>query len=717
MDKGSVTPSNWLPFNRLPFNWLRLGALLSCALCPVAWGLLEISGTSETPEAAPSARRFVEQGLAVELEIEPVAGAPSAQDSDEKQGSGEELREGQEVLFRFSLTDTVSGTPLSGVYPAAWMDRKPEIEDPDHRVPTDALATEETCREKVAAFLGGSLLAPPTLDLNVYFVLALNDDASISVVDPLFGFGTTKLLDMVFLDSPGEDWALDRDQATLYVSQPDAGSVAVVSTASWEVEEQVTPGGRPGRLALQPDGAYLWVVYTGLPETAEDGAGDEAGAENGAGETRGVASGVAVIDVARRELVRRIPLGGGPHDLAISDDSRHVFVTRRDAGRLAVIDSRTFEVVHQVPVGKAPASVAWSVTAGAAYVVDAAGAVFAVDPARSEPVARIVVPREEGEETAELGRLFFAPGDRLGFLVDPELDLVHILDTARQRIVQTADVEDGPDQVAFSDHLAYVRHRGSEIVLMIPLEEIGHEGEPVPVVEFPGGQRPFDTGAAPTPAAGMVQAPGATAMLVANPADRAIYFYKEGMAAPMGHFQNYRRQPRAVLAVDRSLQERAPGRYETLATLRQPGRYDVAFFLDSPRTVCCFEVEVLPDPVLQAQRETGKLEIEPLFDAGTTAESALTVGSPQPLRFRLTDPRSGEPVDGLDVQVLTFEGGGRGQRRQRAETRGDGLYEAVFTPEKPGVYYVFVEVPSLGVTSSGRQGWILRVRSLKVQHP
>ena len=37
------------------------------------------------------------------------------------------------------------------------------------------------------------------------------------------------------------------------------------------------------------------------------------------------------------------------------------------------------------------------------------------------------------------------------------------------------------------------------------------------------------------------------------------------MAAPMGHFQNYGKQPRAVLVVVRSLREVRPGVYETTA--------------------------------------------------------------------------------------------------------------------------------------------------------
>lgn len=42
------------------------------------------------------------------------------------------------------------------------------------------------------------------------------------------------------------------------------------------------------------------------------------------------------------------------------------------------------------------------------------------------------------------------------------------------------------------------------------------------------------------------------------------------------------------------LREAAGGTYEVVTRLGRPGRYEVAFFLGSPRLVHCFEVEVLP---------------------------------------------------------------------------------------------------------------------------
>ncbi len=76
---------------------------------------------------------------------------------------------------------------------------------------------------------------------------------------------------------------------------------------------------------------------------------------------------------------------------------------------------------------------------------------------------------------------------------------------------------------------------------------------------------------------------------MANPVDKVLYYYSEGMAAPMGNFQNYRREPLAVMVVDRSLREIKPGIYSTTIKLPASGRYDVAFLNDSPRVSHCFE--------------------------------------------------------------------------------------------------------------------------------
>lgn len=604
-------------------------------------------GTASRPTggAAPLRERFVDQGLSIEVTIDPVTPRDPARP---------DLREGDEAVFRFRVTDAATGTPVSGIYPAGWMSHIPPGVEP----------ATASCQDKVEELVGGSLFSRPEFDLNSYHVLALNEDATISVVDPFFGFGGSKLLAMLFLDSPGEDWALAADKKRLFVTLPAAGRVAVADTSAWKVTAGLETGPNPRRVAFQPDQGYLWVTWEG---------------------------GVDVFDPRGLTRAARILTGRGTHEIAFSDDSRFAFVTNRADGTVSIVDVRTLARVRDVRTGTEPVSVAWTTIGRAAWVSHVDGGLVAVDGESTEPGTRL-------RADAGLGRIAFAPGGRFGFVVNPRTDRVHILDVSRGRIVQTGQMEKEPDLVAFSDDLAYVRHRGSETVLMIPLGAIGEEGAPVPVVDFPGGQKPFGQEAGPATASGIVQAPGARAVLVANPADRAVYFYKEGMAAPMGSFANYSRQPRAVMVIDRSLKESAPGVYESVTTLGRPGWYDLAFFLDAPRVVRCLRVAIDPDPEKERERLAAQPpRVEYLVDSLTAART-VAAGRAFSLRFRILDPVSGEPIAGLaDATVLSYQPPGTRQRRQPAREVSEGIYEIALVAEEPGSYYVYVQSLSRGL--------------------
>lgn len=615
----------------------------------VGFGSCWTIGIATTWAAPTTLQRTEHEGIEVTFDIE-----------SERSATGM-LREGDPASFRFQIADTTSGAPISGIYPAAWVQKI----DPNQPV------GPQHCIDMVEELLAGSLFTRADLDLNVYYVLALNDDASISVVDPLFGFGSTKLLAMVLLESPGEDWALTKDQRTLYVSQPSASKVAVVDTTTWKIREQIEVGGPPHRLRLQPDEAYLWVALEG------DG--------------RQTTSGIAAIDTRNMLVAAELATGDGPHDLVLATDDRYAFLTNQGAGTVTVIDVPALEEVAEIETGSRPSSIDYAPRASTAYVTDPVdGTIVAIDGRKHEVIARI--KSEPG-----VGMIRFAPDGRTAVVVNPKTDRLQVLDAARNRIVQTGLMRQGPDQVAFSDSLAYVRHRDSEIVLMLPLEVLGQEGSPLAVVDFPGGESPFGRQQASSPADSIVRAPGATAVLVANPADQMIYYYKEGMAAPMGGFRTYDREPRAVQVVDRSLRERQrPGLYETAAKLGEPGDYEIAFFLDTPRIVHCFTARIEPNPVLEAmRRKTAPIKVQPLF-----GNLEARAGSTVDLRFEITDPTSGRPIVGLrDLEVIAYNTA-HFKKRLAVIDEGDGIYLARFTiPAATGPYIVSV------ASVSGRLGF------------
>ena len=616
---------------------------MSAAVC-VLTGAWVVIARRPAPRADRDAhaQRVVQGGVSVALTVEPLA--PARRDNPPQNG--------EELVFRVDLRDATSGTPYSRVYPVAWVDARSH----------GSVTGIDACKDRARVLLGDSPLNVAALDLNVYHVIVLNRDATLSVIDPRFSYGGSRLLALVELPSPAADWALTADQRELLVSLPESGRVAVVDTSSYRVTAEIEVGPRPTRAVLQPDGGYLWVAV------------DEVGAD----------SGVSVVSVAERKKVAGLRLGAGRHHIVLSDDSRVAFVTSEAARTVSVVDVATLAVRETLALPAAPTGIDYSTAARSAYVTCANGTIVAVDGAtpRGKPTAQMTT-------APGLAGIAFAPRGRLGIAFDTEHDQIYVVDPAQNRIVQSGGVENGPDQISFSDTLAFLRHRGSETVLMVPLDQIGQPGQRIPVADFPAGQHA--PGPAPL-ARSMQRAPGAAAMLVANPNDKAVYYYKEGMAAPMGSFEGYGHAPVAVLAIDRSLRERTPGVYETLARFKEPGSYDVLVLLDAPRLLHCFPIEIAPQAGWRAGTG-GPVTIEPLLPDG-----ALVAGRKAHLRLRLRDSATGQPRDGLtDVVVQTFLAPGVWHVRTPATPEGDGVYGVDLEVPEAGAYYVSLEAQSIGL--------------------
>jgi YVTN family beta-propeller protein len=624
-------------------------ATIEIAVITVFFGVATLwpnsDAAAETTPATQNSPAKSEEGVNVEFEVVRLNQPPLATGTPS-------LEEGDDAVIRFKVTDSTIGAPIRGIYPAAWIDRLAEGET----------MTQAHTLAKTRSFLEGGIFNKPDIDLNVYYVLALNENPTISVVDPLFGFGGSKLLAMVALKSRGDDWALSADQRSLYVSMPDANAVAVIDTTSWDVGASIATGKSPSRVALQPDQHYLWIANLGSGTEVPD-------------------RGVTVVSTADLSTKKHIPTGRGPYEITFSDDSRFAFVLNRGSGSLSIIEVAALQKTREIPVGNQPVSMAYCLKARAIFVTDEeSGQIYVVDPQQQEVTATI-----KGDPG--LGQIRFPPNGQFGFAVNPKKNLLCIVDSSSDRIVQRGDMLREPYQVSFSDRLAYIRHRQDATVLMVPLESIGVEGRPVPVVDFPGGQsRPSDV-SVPSPADSIVEAPGGGAVLVANDKDRAIYFYKEGMAAPVGQFENYGHNPRAVLAVDRSLRERSSsGTYETFVRLPRPGNYEAIFLLDSPRTVKGFTFEVHPNPALEFKRNELRIVAFP-----EVKDRIFRVGDSVPLQFRIEDAIDHSTKDNLDdIVILTYLAPGLWHKQTAAKEVGKGRYGIAFEAPKAGVYYVHV---------------------------
>ena len=618
--------------------FIRFFTLLSLLLTPAFAHVCAQQNKAITPRPAPTPQTFYAEGVSIEFTVQPARST--------------ELIAGEEATVRFKISGTDGRVPLSNLRPVAWVDQRA----------TRQMSDARACREKVQSFLQSSFTKRPTVDLNAYFILALNNEPNISVIDPLSGFGGSKLYTLVVLKSQGEDWVLSRDNKRLYVSMPAVNQVAVIDVPSWKVIANVDAGVKPSRLVLQRDGRYLWV-------------GNESAAEND--------SGVTVIDTVTNKPLRHITTGLGHHEIALNDNDTIAFVTNKTAGTLSVIDVRKLEVVKQTGGGSQPAAIAYSSLSKAAYVVyEGDGSIAVIGGAKHDLLARL-----QGQPGLRSIRI--SPDGRYAFALNTSKSTVHVIDLSSNRVVQSIGTGPGADQIAFTRQFAYIRSAASEAVSMIRLADLGKEAS---ITKFPAGQKAPGEARTTSLADAIVPSPEDGSVLVANPADKMIYYYTEGMAAPMGSFQNYKRDPRALLVLDNSLRETQRGVYTTTLRLTGAGHYDVAFLLDSPRIVNCFDLTVAENPDAPRRVETA-FKIDPI------AKQALAkVGERFDLRFRLIDTKTGKPTMDLDdVRVLVFLAPGIWQQREEAKSVGDGVYEMSFVPPDPGVYYVFVQSASLGL--------------------
>jgi YVTN family beta-propeller protein len=632
------------------FRSLRIPSFL--ALC-LLW-----AAAAYPASPAPQARNkdtIVTKGVEITFEARPL------------DASSSQPKEGEYAEVSFSVKDVNTGNPVPSLSPGAWMDATGR---------ETGGAAPLTCKEKVEQFLGGGLNYRPLLDLTSYYILVMNKDASISVIDPVLGLkGITHLYTMVLLQSPGEDWIKSRDGKTLFVSMPRAGKVAAVDTDSFRVAADIETGSRPVRTALQPDGKYLWV-------------GNDAG--------KSPESGVTVVDTGDRKVLARIPTGAGHHEIAFSDEGRFAYVSNLEAGTVSVIDVRTLKKVRDVKTGPAPTAISWSSLAKALYVADGReGTITVVDGNRNEPAARIAA-------APGLNAIGFSPGDRFAFALSGTKNQAFVVDASTNRIAHVFDVDERPYQVSFTDAFAYIRCLGSELVTLVPLQALGMEGKP-DVKKFAAGTRAPGRDGLVGVASTIARAVGMAAVVVTNTAENTLYYYMEGMTAPMGSFRNYGHELKAVEVVDRSLKERSPGVYSTTVKIPVGGAYDVALFLESPVVIHCFRMEAAGNPALK--KAANPLRVEYLAGPPT-----IQPGESGRIRLRLTDPAADAPLEDLkDVLVRITHATGRWQGSLYAIPKGDGVYEVAFPAPPPGVYLVTVECASLHVRADQIPSMTLKV--------
>jgi YVTN family beta-propeller protein len=602
--------------------------------------------TSAPAPKAPSSlsQQYEKEGIQVDFSMKAIQG-------DGARDLG--LAAGADAMVSFRLTDKRTGQPITGLHPNAWLSKRA----------TEHTPNEAECKDKIRTLVSGSLSARADVDMNSYLMLTLNHDNTVTFINPQVAFNVTKLESIVTLPGTGADWALSNNKQYIYVTMPDQSAVAVINSVTRKLITLIQTGEktRPMRIALQPDGRYVWVGLDDSPK-------------------------VAVIDTATNKLVASVDVGAGLHNIAFTPDSRFAYVTNSGADTVTAIDIKTLSKVSDISVGKTPVAVAYSTASDSIYVVAINGeTITVINPQKQQGVKTIPIKRG-------VVAFRFDPSGRYGFAVNQIESTVSVIDTSTNQVFAESPVVKGPDQVTFTRLYAYVRGTESEKFSLIELSEV-KKGKFSPV-DIQAGRLAASTMPKEIGVSDMIQpTPEGNSVMIANLPDQMIYYYVEGMMVPMGTFENYKRRPHALMLIDRSLSETAPGVYSSPVKLNRAGTFDLPFLLDQPRITNCFEVKVADSPYAEKVQAIASTLVEPMFK-----ESRFKPGEAVTMRFKISDSITKRPVTGLkDVQVLIFEPPGIWQKRVMAKELGDGVYEVTEAFPHVGIFRVMTQIQSRGM--------------------
>ncbi|MGC3986227.1 MAG: hypothetical protein QM777_16765 [Pseudorhodoferax sp.] len=592
---------------------------------PAAGWFLALALLAAGAQAEPLQRVLEQDGLRIALHLAPTTPAG--------------LQAGAPALLRATVTGSLDGAPVRTL-PGVWLDALDGGAAPD----------AADCQRRVARYARGTGINPQALtDLNGYDVLALNADASVSVLDPRTQFaGRTSLRATLSLPGPGFDWAAAPDDRLLWVGVPAARALALADLEALRTTATIALPGAPGRVKAEPGGARAWA---GVAQAADGGPG-----------------GIAVVDAAAPHRLHWLALARGHAEMAF-DPAGWVAVTQREAAEVVFVDPTTLQVARRAPLppGAVPLNVVFDAAARRFVVAEARGGALHAFDHRGQPLATLPL-------AAGIGPMALSPDGRWLLVANPALHQVEVVDLPAFRHAHRIPVSGRPYDIGMTPGYAYVRALDTEAVSLIALPSLSATPRVQAIVM--GERAPARTPQLPlaTPLAAMMDGSGS---FVASPGDNAIYFYMEGMNAPAGSVSARGHELRAVRVARRGLRETAPGVYEAQFTLPAATQLMLAVATEAPRTRQCTPLALQAAP---ASAEPGwRLAWEQL----PVAQARLA------LRIEGTPAAALPPA----VALRLFQPGATGLQVLARQQAG-GRYEAELPPLASGLWYVHPSAPA-----------------------
>lgn len=277
---------------------------------------------------------------------------------------------------------------------------------------------------------------------------------------------------------------------TVYSANEGGNSISAISLKTGAAETIALPIA-PHNVDLTPDGKFLLAVGDpashGTQDSGDHGHGAEGSADgqlvildpqNLSAPVRTVAVGshpahvvadkngrayvtlaganeIAVVDLARAEVIGRVVTGKYPHGLRLGPYGAELYVANVEEGTVSVIDMTALSETARIPVGKAPVQVGFTPSGAQVYVsLRDENRVAVIDTKSRTVVNRVEVGPNPIQMIATPEGAFVYVANQ-GTEAEPN-NTVSVIDTATGQVVKTLATGSGAHGVAASADGAYV---------------------------------------------------------------------------------------------------------------------------------------------------------------------------------------------------------------------------------------------------------------------
>lgn len=539
--------------------------------------------------------------------------------------------DGQPVRLRVALTDPATGRAPRGVELMGWV-RTVADDNP-------------SCAKAAQNFRATRRIPLGATDLNGILVSVLNEDASVSVVDPKLNLYSSNLVAAHRLGEMPASIAPDPRHMRVLLSYPDVGEIMAASLSG-------------------PD---RQVIASGLADVGDITvtASGEIWAGTGSGDVLRIGPDGTMIE--------RVSLGTGKVTLRTHpDDQNDVIAAFTRSGGVLVIDGATDRTLmrRDMPGPLQDVTVAGTSTILVLYEGVDTAEIRYFDA--SEAVERVALGKP-------FRRAMTGPDGRIAIAYTPGESIVALVDLALGRVVQSLGLNDASvSEVTFTDNAAFILSHDGGFLGAIDLATVSLGRSAILRRIDLGAQtaRPEEEARLlvpffPSPQVLAVEPRFQTGWLVGEVASTVEM-------PPMDSIRLRGGVPKSVHIVDRSFREMETGVFEALWAF-EPGAHELVLTTYTGQLSTCIPFNV--------RGAVERFSLTPVRLQLQTSGVPPVAGRPHDIAFRVLDPDGDTlPVGRVSLLVPSMVSGWAGQ--VVAEAGQDGVLRATITLPHAGAYVV-----------------------------